>query len=193
MLMKFKKICGILIAILLSSCNINSSYEVVLPSLDNEKSANINSTSKSNSAPCSSLYHYGDMATRPTLNEDAYYTTLDDVSLYIDIYDKLPSNYITKATYASEGNVHGSSTRIGGDHFSNKYGDDQYVIGRFSYLTECDISSSTSNRGAKRLLVNSNWTRIFYTTDHYETFQEYLGYKNWGPKFSKGHLIEICK
>lgn len=190
---QFKKLFGLLLVILLSSCETNNSYEAFLPSLDRSQSASLNSNSTSNSAACSSLYHYGDKATRPNIDENSYYTYLDDVALYIDIYHKLPTNFITKDIYETEGKLYGSSTRIGGDHFSNRYGNDQYIIGRFSYMTECDISNSASNRGAKRLLINSNWTRIFYTTDHYETFQEYLGYKNWGPTFSKGNLIEVCK
>ncbi|MCH5172365.1 MAG: hypothetical protein J1F31_06025 [Erysipelotrichales bacterium] len=191
---KLKLIVSILLVTLLSSCNSGSSYEVILPSFETKDSiSNSVSAKPSTSTACSSAYHYGDKATRPTIEENAYYTYLDDVALYIDIYQKLPTNFITKATYEAEGKIYGSSTRIGGDYFSNKYGNNQYIIGRFSYMTECDISSSVSNRGAKRLLINSNWTRIFYTSDHYETFQEYLGYKNWGPTFSKGNLIEICK
>lgn len=166
----------------LISCDNNKTIVVVPPSI-----------SIKTSVPCSSLYHYGDSGTVPTLSKNNYYTYKDDVALYLKTYNDLPDNYIRKDQYNNGGkNTYGSSTRVGGDYFSNKYGNGEYMISVARSMTECDIAKSNTNRGVERLVYSSDF-RIFYTSDHYETFQEYLGYKNWGPKFNKGQFIAICK
>ena len=165
----------------LTSCDTNKTIVVVPPSI-----------SIKTSVPCSSSYHYGDKGTIPTLSKTAYYTSKDDVALYLKTFNDLPDNYIRKDQYNNGGkNTYGSSTRVGGDYFSNKY-DGGYIISVARSMTECDISSSNKSRGTQRL-VYSNDFRIFYTSDHYETFQEYLGYKNWGPKFNKGQFVAVCR
>ncbi len=166
----------------LISCDNNKTIVVVPPSI-----------SIKTSVPCSSLYHYGDSGTVPSLSQTKYYTSKDEVALYLKTYNDLPDNYIRKDQYNNGGkNTYGSSTRVGGDYFSNKYGNGEYMINVARSMTECDIAKSNTNRGVERLVYSSEF-RIFYTNDHYETFQEYLGYKNWGPKFNKGQFVAVCK
>ncbi len=187
---KSKIVLFLLMCSLLAGCD--TTIVVVPPSLNTASSTVISTSNKNSSSVCSSLYHYGDKVAAPALVETNYYTEKDDVALYLTTFHKLPENFIKKSVYDTEGNKYGSSTRIGGDVFSNRFGDNQYSISRFNSMTECDIASSTSKRGTRRLVYNIEY-RVFYTDDHYESFQEYLGYKNWGPTFDKGKFIEICR
>ncbi len=169
-------------SILITSCDSHKDIHVVLPSY---------SISNNSSTACVAGYKYGDKGTVPNLSEDKYYTTKDEVAYYINKFHKLPDNFVTKEEYQTNGSAYGSSTRIGGDYFSNKFGNNEYMISVAGSMTECDIASSAKNRGKERLVFSRDF-RIFYTADHYESFQEYLGYKNWGPKFIKGQFRQIC-
>ena len=113
--------------------------------------------------------------TEPVLDPDGSYTTKEDVALYIHLYGKLPSNFITKNQARNLGWKSGSLERyapgkcIGGDRFGNREGLLPTASGR--YYTECDIGTlgSYSGRGSKRI-VFSNDGLIYYTDDHYESF-----------------------
>ena len=105
-----------------------------------------------------------------------YYYDLVNVVLYLDHYDELPPNYITKEMARKLGWEGGSVEKyqkgaaIGGDSFGNREGLLPEAGGR-SY-TECDIDTDGRNsRGSKRL-VYSNDGLYFYTSDHYESFSE---------------------
>ena len=105
-----------------------------------------------------------------------YYYDLVNVVLYLEIYDELPPNYITKSEAQRLGWEGGSVEKykegaaIGGDSFGNREGLLPEVDGR-SY-TECDIDTDGySSRGSRRL-VFSNDGLYFYTSDHYESFSE---------------------
>ena len=105
-----------------------------------------------------------------------YYYDLENVVLYLEIYDELPPNYITKNQAQDLGWEGGSVEKykegaaIGGDTFGNREGLLPKAAGR-SY-TECDIDTKGySSRGSRRL-VFSNDGLYFYTSDHYETFAE---------------------
>ena len=105
-----------------------------------------------------------------------YYYDLTNVVLYLELYDELPSNYITKNEARELGWEGGSVEKylkgaaIGGDTFGNREGLLPKANGR-SY-TECDIDTNGySSRGSRRL-VFSNDGLYFYTADHYETFSE---------------------
>ena len=106
----------------------------------------------------------------------AYYYDLTNVVLYIELYDELPSNYITKAEARELGWEGGSvenykpGAAIGGDHFGNYEGLLPEVNGR-SY-TECDIDTNGYGSRGSRRLVFSNDGLYFYTSDHYESFSE---------------------
>ena len=106
----------------------------------------------------------------------SYYYDLTNVVLYLELYDELPSNYITKNEARELGWEGGSVEKylegaaIGGDTFGNREGLLPKANGR-SY-TECDIDTNGySSRGSRRL-VFSNDGLYFYTADHYETFSE---------------------
>jgi len=109
------------------------------------------------------------------IDEDGYYTSKEDVSLYIHTYNKLPKNYITKKEAKNlgwesrEGNLWDVTDKksIGGDKFGNREGKLPEKEGRQYY--ECDINYEGGHRGAERL-VYSNDGLIYYTEDHYDSF-----------------------
>lgn len=114
------------------------------------------------------------------IDEDGYYISKEDVSLYIHIYNKLPKNYITKKEArdlgweASKGNLWDVTDKksIGGDKFGNREGKLPEKEGRQYY--ECDINYEGGHRGAERL-VYSNDGLIYYTEDHYDSFELLYG------------------
>ena len=113
----------------------------------------------------------------PAIDEDGSYTSKDDVALYIHTYGHLPSNYITKqeaqdAGWRSSENNLGKvcpGKSIGGDHFGNYEKRLPTAKGRKYF--ECDIDTKGKSRGVKRI-VYSNDGLVFYTEDHYETFEQ---------------------
>ena len=106
----------------------------------------------------------------------SYYYDLENVVLYLEVYDELPPNYITKNEARKLGWEGGSVEKyregaaIGGDSFGNREGILPEADGR-SY-TECDIDTDGYNSRGSRRLVFSNDGLYFYTSDHYETFSE---------------------
>ena len=113
------------------------------------------------------------------LDESGCYTSKEDVALYIHLYGHLPDNFITKKEAQQLGWEGGSlepyapGKCIGGSHFGNYEGILPEKEGR-SY-TECDIDTlGADKRGAKRI-VFSNDGLIYYTEDHYETFELLYG------------------
>ena len=114
-----------------------------------------------------------------TLDEDGWYYSMEDVSEYLIVYGELPENYITKSEAEALGWQGGSVERylegaaIGGDRFYNNEGDLPKEKGRLYY--ECDIDTNgASGRGPERI-VFSNDGLIYYTPDHYETFELLYG------------------
>ena len=110
----------------------------------------------------------------PAIDEGGYYTTKEDVALYIYTYGHLPDNFITKKEAESLGWSGGGlddyayGCCIGGNRFGNYEGLLPEADGRT--YTECDIDTMhASKRGAKRI-VFSNDGLIYYTDDHYESF-----------------------
>ena len=114
------------------------------------------------------------------IDENGYYSGKDEVALYIYTYDKLPNNYITKRQASdlgwesSEGNLWDVTDKmsIGGDRFGNREGLLPEEEARQYY--ECDINYEGGYRGAERL-VYSNDGLIYYTADHYDTFELLYG------------------
>lgn len=114
-----------------------------------------------------------------TLDEDGTYTTKEDVAAYIHTDGHLPNNFITKKEAEKLGWSGGSlepyapGKCIGGSRFGNYEGILPEKDGRT--YTECDIDTlGASRRGAKRI-VFSNDGLIYYTGDHYETFELLYG------------------
>ena len=115
----------------------------------------------------------------PELDEDGTYNSKEDVSLYLHLYDHLPSNYITKNEARDLGwsggsvEVYAPGCAIGGDRFGNREGLLPSEKGRTYY--ECDIDTiGQSSRGAKRIIF-SNDGLVYYTEDHYESFTQLYG------------------
>ena len=113
------------------------------------------------------------------LPEDGTYTTKEDVALYIHQYAKLPSNFITKKEAEKLGwpggdlEPYAPGKCIGGDRFGNYEELLPEKDGRT--YKECDIDTlGAAKRGAKRI-VFSNDGLVFYTEDHYETFELLYG------------------
>ena len=107
------------------------------------------------------------------------YTTEADVAKYIYLYGCLPPNFMTKDEARSLGWEGGSlepyapGKCIGGDRFGNYEGLLPDAPGRT--WTECDIDTrGADSRGAKRI-VFSNDGLIYYTEDHYESFELLYG------------------
>ena len=112
-------------------------------------------------------------------DEDGVYTSKEDVALYLHTYGHLPSNFITKTKARAAGWDGGSLERvlpgmcIGGGGFGNQEGLLPDKKGRS--WKECDINTlGKSSRGAERL-VYSNDGLIYYTGDHYESFELLYG------------------
>lgn len=114
------------------------------------------------------------------IDEDGHYTSKEEVALYIHTYGKLPSNYISKDEAEDLGwkkkdgeagqlHVVAPGMSIGGSYFGNYEGLLPEKKGRKYY--ECDINYVKGNRGAERI-VYSNDGLIFYTGDHYESFEQ---------------------
>lgn len=105
------------------------------------------------------------------LDPNGSYTSKEDVALFIYTYHRLPNNFITKNQaedrYGWDG---GSLSRygmcIGGDRFYNNEG----RLPQNTYY-ECDIDTLySSKRGSKRLVFTYSGI-VYYTSDHYRTFQ----------------------
>lgn len=121
----------------------------------------------------------GDTEESESLPEDGIYTSKEEVAEYIYLYGHLPENFITKKEAQSLGWEGGSlepfapDKCIGGSRFGNYEGLLPEKEGRI--YTECDIDTlGADRRGAKRI-VFSNDGLIYYTEDHYETFELLYG------------------
>ena len=113
------------------------------------------------------------------LDPNGSYNSREDVALYIHLYGELPKNYISKKEAEALGWDGGSlepyapGCSIGGGYFGNYEGLLPEKLGR-SYM-ECDIDTEgKKSRGAKRIIY-SNDGLIYYTEDHYESFELMYG------------------
>ena len=115
--------------------------------------------------------------TQPYLDPYGSYTTKEDVALYIHLYGDLPLNFMTKKQARDLGWEKGSlepvapGMCIGGDYFGNYEG----LLPEDREYTECDIDTlGKSSRGAKRIVFSDDGL-IYYTEDHYESFELLYG------------------
>ena len=118
-----------------------------------------------------------DCAEEPVLDEGGSYTTKEDVALYIYIYGQLPENFITKEEARKLGWEGGGledyapGKCIGGDRFGNYEG----LLPEDRDYTECDVDTlGKDSRGAKRIVFSEDGL-IYYTEDHYESFELLYG------------------
>ena len=108
--------------------------------------------------------------------ENGEYTSKDEVALYIHEFGHLPSNYISKSKARkagwkpSKGNLDEAcpGKSIGGSEFH----DDDHQLPEASgrRWKECDINYDGGFRGSERI-VFSNDGLVYYTADHYKTFE----------------------
>ena len=111
------------------------------------------------------------------VEEDGWYDTMEEVAVYLVEFGELPDNYLTKneardlGWNSNKGNLWkvARGCSIGGDRFGNYEGLLPNAKGR--KWTECDIDYEGGYRGGERI-VFSNDGLIYYTGDHYETFDE---------------------
>ena len=110
-----------------------------------------------------------------TIEEDGWYYSTEDVALYLYTYGELPDNFITKKEAQKLGwdNKKGNLWEvadgmcIGGDHFGNYEG----LLPEEDDYTECDVNYEGGYRGAERIIFSDDGD-IYYTGDHYETFEQ---------------------
>lgn len=121
------------------------------------------------------------------------YYSAEDVALYLHAFVELPPNFITKdeaydlGWNARKGNLWDVAYGmcIGGDTFGNREGLLPETRGRIYY--ECDVNYEGGFRESERI-VFSNDGLIYYTGDHYESFEllydgfyyEDVLYEPWG-------------
>ena len=121
--------------------------------------------------------------TSKTIQQDGYYYSKEDVCTYLQTYGELPDNFITKdeaedlGWVSNKGNLWevADGMCIGGDKFGNREGLLPKEKGRQYY--ECDIDYNGGHRNSKRI-VYSNDGLIYYTEDHYESFED-ITYENY--------------
>ncbi len=114
----------------------------------------------------------------PPLEENQAYYEANDVADYLIEFGHLPPNYLTKSEardlgwIAEDGNLWDVTDKgvIGGDTFGNREGLLPKAKGRKYY--EADVNYNGGRRGADRL-VFSNDGLIFYTQDHYDSFEDW--------------------
>ena len=118
-----------------------------------------------------------DDSDRVSITEDGQYITPEEVAEYLHVYGYLPDNFITKDEAkalgwdSQKGNLDevAPGMSIGGDRFGNREGVLPKEKGRQYY--ECDVNYEGGYRGGERL-VYSNDGLIYYTSDHYTTFEQ---------------------
>lgn len=111
------------------------------------------------------------------ITADGIYTTKEDVALYIHTYGCLPQNFMTKDEARDLGwnggglEEYAPGMCIGGDYFGNYEG----LLPEDREYTECDIDTLfADDRGAKRIVFSDDGL-IYYTEDHYESFELLYG------------------
>ena len=112
--------------------------------------------------------------------EDGEYYTKDDVAEYLYLYGHLPDNYITKneakelGWISSKGNLWDVAPGkcIGGDTFGNR--EEKLPEKKKRKYYECDVNYEGGYRNEDRLIY-SNDGLIYFTEDHYESFELLYG------------------
>ena len=115
-----------------------------------------------------------------SVEESGEYTSKDEVAAYLYEFGHLPDNFITKKEAkalgwdSKEGNLDevAPGKSIGGDYFGNY----EEVLPKADGRTyhECDIDYEGGHRNAKRIVYSDDGL-IYYTEDHYETFELLYG------------------
>ena len=114
-------------------------------------------------------------ASNIAITEDGWYSTPEEVALYIHTYGDLPDNFITKKEAeqlgwdSKKGNLWdvAEGMSIGGDHFGNYEG----LLPEEDSYTECDVNYNGGYRGSERIIFSDDGD-IYYTGDHYKSFEQ---------------------
>ena len=109
------------------------------------------------------------------------YLATDEVALYLYAFGELPPNYLTKdeardmGWVSNKGNLWsiGYGLCIGGDSFGNREG----LLPEGEEYRECDVNYTGGYRGAERLVYSIDDYDIYYTADHYESFEQVYSYE----------------
>ncbi len=118
-----------------------------------------------------------DTSATQSIKKGGRYDTPEDVAAYLNKFGCLPSNYITKkdakkAGWAPrKGNLWEVTDHmsIGGDIFTNAQKSLPTKSGRVYH--ECDVNYHGGHRGTDRLVFSTDGL-IFFTNDHYRTFEQ---------------------
>ena len=109
-----------------------------------------------------------------SISESAETDQKDEVAMYIHLYNHLPSNYMTKKEARKHGWEAGALSKIlpgksiGGD----RYGNYEETLPVDDTYYECDIDTQgKTSRGKKRIIYSEDGD-IWYTDDHYDTFEQ---------------------
>lgn len=102
------------------------------------------------------------------------YSSTDEVAAYLNVFEELPPNYLTKAEakelgwVSSEGNLWNVTAQmsIGGDYFGNYEG----LLPEEDSYREADVNYKGGYREAERIIFSDDGD-IYYTPDHYQTFE----------------------
>lgn len=115
----------------------------------------------------------GTPSSTDVIDENGIYDQKDDVALYLITYEHLPFNYMTKDEARKYGWEGGALSQviedkcIGGDVFGNYEG----ILPEEDTYYECDIDTlGKTSRGAERIVWSDDFD-VYYTEDHYETFE----------------------
>ena len=109
------------------------------------------------------------------VTRDGWYSTMEEVAVYLATYEELPDNFLTKSEAEKKGgdNRKGNLDKvapgcsIGGNRFGNYEGILPDAKNR--KWTECDINYEGGYRGGERICFSTDGL-IYYSDDHYATF-----------------------
>lgn len=113
-----------------------------------------------------------------TVVEGEWYSTKEEVAEYLYLYEELPPNYLTKSEAndlgwdSQAGNLWevADGMSIGGDYFGNWEG----LLPEDQDYYEADINYQGGYRNAERIIFSEEGL-IFYTDDHYASFEQLYG------------------
>lgn len=130
------------------------------------------------------------------VTQEGFYSSLEEVAVYLDAFGQLPPNFITKREAQNlgwnsrEGNLGqvAPGYSIGGDFFGNYEENPDLPKGK--KWAECDINFQGAFRGGERLVFSRDGL-IYYTQDHYTHFSQVLVFREEPPAIaSPGSLRE---
>lgn len=107
---------------------------------------------------------------------DESYTAPEAVAAYLYEWNELPPNFITKSEaeklgwQSDKGNLWevADGKSIGGDKFGNR----ESILPAGESYRECDVNYQGGYRNAERLVYSTDDFDIYYTSDHYESFEQ---------------------